>query len=234
MWDQVKESFVQSLGRIAAAAAGLVPGVAAMVLVLVVSLVLAAVVRLMIRRFLAGIGFDRLAHRWGLTGSEEWPPSRAPTQVAARLGFWTVLLLGAAVGLTAFDVALTRALSLRLLEFLPQAFAAGVIFLVGLAAARFLERSARIGAVNMQVQSARVLSLTVKWLVILLATAMALDHLGIGGSIVAISFGIVFGGVALAAALAVGLGARDAVARALERKGDGEKKPKDQDAVRHL
>ncbi len=40
MWEQVKESFVQSLGRIAAAAAGLVPWVVAMVLVLLVSLVL--------------------------------------------------------------------------------------------------------------------------------------------------------------------------------------------------
>jgi len=235
MWEQVKESFVQSFGRVAAAAAGLVPGVVAMALVLVVSLVLATAVRLMARRFLTGIGFDRLVHRWGLTAADEWPPSRTPTAVAARLGFWTLVVLGAVVGLTAFDATLARELALRLLKFLPQVFAAGAIFVVGLVAARFLERNARIGAVNMQLRSARALSLAVKWLVIFLATAMALDNLGIGGSIVAISFGIVFGGVVLAAALAVGLGARDAVARALERKRQEEGEPeKDQDAVRHL
>jgi hypothetical protein len=236
MWEQVKESFVQSFGRIAAAAAGLVPGVIAMVLVLVVSLVLAVLVRLITRRLLTGIGFDRLVHRWGFTAADEWPPSRTPTAVAARLGFWLLLLLGAVVGLTGFDATLARELALRLLEFLPQVVAAGAIFVVGLVAARFLERNARIGAVNMQLRSARVLGLGIKWLVILLATAMALDHLGIGGSIVAISFGIVFGGVVLAAALAVGLGAREAVARALERRreGEGEPEPKDEDAVRHL
>ncbi len=236
MWEQVKESFVESFGRIAAAAAGLVPGVVAMVLVLLVSLILAVAVRLMLRRVLTGIGFDRLVHRWGFTAADEWPPSRTPTAVAARLGFWILLLLGAVVGLTGFDAALSRTLALRLLEFLPQVVAAGAIFAAGLVAARFLERNARIGAVNLQIRSARVLSLGVKWLVILMATAMALSHLGIGGSIVAISFGIVFGGAMLAAALAVGLGARDAVARALERRREGEPEPedKDQDVVRHL
>lgn len=236
MWEQVKESFVQSFGRIAAAAAGLVPGVVAMALVLVLSLVLGAAVRLVLRRVLAGIGFDRLVHRWGFTAADDWPPSRTPTAVAARLGFWTILLLGAVVGLTGFDAELSRALALRLLAFLPQVFAAGAIFAVGLVAARFLERNARIGAVNMQLRSARLLGLGVKWLVILLSSAMALDHLGIGGVIVAISFGIAFGGVVLAAALAVGLGARDAVARALERRREGEGHPEDkgEDAVRHL
>ncbi len=236
MWEQVKESFVQSLARIAGAAAGLVPGVVAMVLVLLVSLILAVAVRLMLRRVLTGIGFDRLVHRWGFTAADEWPPSRTPTAVAARLGFWILLLLGAVVGLTGFDAALSRTLALRLLEFLPQVIAAGAILVVGVAVARFLERNTRIGAVNLQIRSARLLSLGVKWLVLLMATAMALGHLGIGGSIVAISFGILFGGAVLAVALAVGLGARDAVARALERRREGEAEPddKDEDVVRHL
>ncbi len=234
MWEQVKESFVQSFERIAAAAAGLVPGVVAMALVLVVSLIVATAVRVMARRFLTGVGFDGLVHRWGLTSADEWPPQRSPTAVASGLVFWTLLLLGAAVGLTAFDATLARDLTLRLLKFLPQVLAAGAIFVVGLVAARFLERNARIGAVNMQLRSARVLGLGVKWLVLFLATAMALDHLGIGGSIVPISFAIVVGGVVLAAALAVGLGAREAVARALERKREGEAEPEDEDAVRHL
>src|SRR5512137_993329 len=111
MWDQVKESFVQSFGRIAAAAAGLVPGAVAMALVLVVSLVLAALARLVTRRLLAGVGFDRLVHRWGFTAADEWPPSRSPTAVAARLVFWTLLLLGAVVGLTGFDATLARTLA---------------------------------------------------------------------------------------------------------------------------
>ena len=85
-------------------------------------------------------------------------------------------------------------------------------------AARFLARNVLIGAVNMQIQSARLLSLGVKWLVLVLAAAMALEHLGIGGGIVRLGFGILFGGIVLAMALAVGLGSKEMVSRSWERQ----------------
>ena len=46
---------------------------------------------------------------------------------------------------------------------------------------------------------------------------MALDHLGIGRSVLLLAFAILFGGIVFAAALAVGLGARDAVRDAIAR-----------------
>jgi hypothetical protein len=75
-----------------------------------------------------------------------------------------------------------------------------------------------IGAVNMNLHYARLLSLGVKWLVLVLTTAMVLDHLQIGAAIVDLAFGILFGGIVLALALAVGLGSRDLVSRSLERE----------------
>ncbi len=65
---------------------------------------------------------------------------------------------------------------------------------------------------------ARFLSLGVKWLVLVLAAAMALDHLEIGGAVVELAFGILFGGIVLTLALAVGLGSRDLVSRSLESR----------------
>jgi len=77
---------------------------------------------------------------------------------------------------------------------------------MGIAAARFFEHVALIGAVNLHVQSARLLSVGVKWLVLVFAGALAFEHLGIGGMLVTVSFAILFGGVVLTLALAVGLG----------------------------
>jgi hypothetical protein len=70
----------------------------------------------------------------------------------------------------------------------------------------------------MQIESARLISLGVKWLILVLAAAMALEHLGIGGSIVRLAFAILFGGIVLALALAVGLGSKDVVSRSWERR----------------
>ena len=78
-----------------------------------------------------------------------------------------------------------------------------------------------ISAVNMGLHSARLVALGVRWLVLLFGTAMAVAHLGIGGGIVTLAFGILFGGIVLALALAVGLGARGMVGRTLEKRFSG-------------
>jgi hypothetical protein len=56
--------------------------------------------------------------------------------------------------------------------------------------------------------------------VLVLTAAMVLDHLEIGGNIVALAFGILFGGIVLTLALAIGLGSRDLVSRSLEKNSD--------------
>jgi hypothetical protein len=53
--------------------------------------------------------------------------------------------------------------------------------------------------------------------VIVLAVAMALEHLRIAPGIVELAFGILFGGIVLALALAVGLGSKQLVVKSLER-----------------
>jgi len=95
-----------------------------------------------------------------------------------------------------------------------------LLLIVGTVIARFLERSVLIGAVNAKLQYARILSLGIKWLVLVLTAAMVLDHLQIGGGVVELAFGILFGGIVLTLALAVGLGSRDIVSRSLERSTD--------------
>ena len=86
----------------------------------------------------------------------------------------------------------------------------------------------------MNLQYARLLSVGVKWLVNVLAVAMALEQLKIGAGIVNLAFGILFGGIVFALALAVGLGSKELVSRSLEREsakntGNGVEEP-----FRHL
>jgi len=96
---------------------------------------------------------------------------------------------------------------------MPNVLVAFLLLAVGSLLARFLSRGVLIGAVNLRLESARLLSLGVKWLILVLAGAMALEHLGLGGNIVELAFAILFGGIVLALALAVGLGSKDMVSR---------------------
>ena len=100
---------------------------------------------------------------------------------------------------------------LNVVESLPNLGTAIILVLLGVLLARFLSRAVLISAVNMQIQSARLLSLAVKWLVLVFAAAMALDHLRVGADIVRMGFAILFGGIVLAVALAIGLGSKDSL-----------------------
>lgn len=220
MWTDVELAFRDGVHRVALAVAGFLPGVLTMLLVLGFALALAFLIRFALRRSLAGIEFDRRVHRWGLTTTGEWMPQNAPTEVAAHAGFWFVLLVGFLAGLRVLGTAVTDALSARTIEYIPNLLAAGIIFAVGLAVSRFLERTTLVSAVNMQLRSARVVSLGVKWLVVVFTVALALQELRIGGPILTVSFIIVFAGVVLAVALAVGLGSRPAGRAAEGRAND--------------
>ncbi len=143
------------------------------------------------------------------------------------------MLVGFLIGLAAFDSTITSQLAYQAFAYLPNAAAAALVLLIGNVVARFLGRSVLIGAVNMNLEYARLLSAGVKWLILVLAIAIALDHLGIGGSIVRLAFGILFGGIVLALALAVGLGSKELVTRSLEREAN--RRPADSEQpFRHL
>ncbi|BDG05367.1 hypothetical protein [Anaeromyxobacter oryzae] len=217
MWERVARVLSEAFDRLGAVLVADLPGVVAMVIVLVCALAAAFLVRTVLRRVLARVGFDRRAREWGMTTGRSLEPHHEPSWLVARGAFWFVILGGLALALDVLGASTTTAVGLSMLSFLPRLVVGAIILLVGIGAARFLERSVLISAVNQQIQQARHLSIGVKWLVLVLAASMALEHVGVGGGLVTIAFAILLGGLALAGALAVGLGARDAVARALDR-----------------
>ena len=206
MWQETTKLFAGALARFSAAVAGALPAALAMLSVLLLSLLAAWIVRVALARFLQRVGLDRRVRQWGLAGTPPWTGTRSPSGVLARVAYWLVVMLGVAAALDTLSASGTSALAARLLGYLPQVVTAAVVFVVGLGTASVLQRNVLINAVNMQIQSARLLSLGVKWLVLVLALA-----------------------------LAVGLGSRDLVSRSLERRlGEQEHRDEPPGGVDHL
>ncbi|HEY6099194.1 MAG TPA: hypothetical protein VIW03_07175 [Anaeromyxobacter sp.] len=222
MWERVEWVFREAMRRLGAVLAEDLPGIVAMLVVVLAAVALAFGVRFALRFALGRIGFDRRAREWGMTAGGGPEPGRAPSTFLAQGAFWFVIATGVSVALAVLGASTTSALGLSLLALLPRIVVGAVVVLVGIGVARFLERGVLIGAVNQRIHQARLLAWGVKWVVISLAAAMALQHAGIGGALPTIAFAILVGGAVLAAALAIGLGARDAVARALERRSEEE------------
>ena len=224
MWEQMNEALRQSTARILTGTANLLPGMLAFLIALLLAVLVGLLVRVVISRFLRRVDFDGWLQRWDLAGLADWSPSQSPTLLVARLAYWVVVLLGLVIGLTAVSPDVSSRLLVRIVDYLPSVAASVLVLVAGTLLARFLSRGVLISAVNLQIESARLLSLGVKWLILVMSAAMALEHLGIGGYIVRVSFLILFGGIVLALALAVGLGSKDVVSRTWERQKKAEER----------
>jgi hypothetical protein len=220
IWHHMSDALHQSLDRVLSMLIAILPGILAFIVALLVFTLLGLMLSALLRWVLTAAKFDeRIAHNSPDPG---WAPSTSPTTLVRRAAFWGCLLLGLLIGVSAFDTSFATAatLPISLLPYLTHAVGAILLLIAGNLIARFLSRSVLIGAVNAQLQYARFLSLGVKWLVLVLTAAMALEHLEIGGVVVDLAFGILFGGIVLTLSLAVGLGSRELVSRSLESRAE--------------
>src|ERR1035441_10226050 len=216
VWQHMSDALHQSIDRVLSVLISIRPGILAFMMSLAVFTLIGMALSALLRRGLTAAKFDdRLARG---SGNVDWAPSTSPTALIARASFWACVLLGLIIGVSAFDAAYATAATSpsSLLPYLTRVVGAAFLLIAGTLIARFLARSVLIGAVNTQLRYARFLSLGIKWLVLVLTAAMVLEHLQIGGNIVGMAFGILFGGIVLTLALAIGLGSRDLVSRSLE------------------
>jgi hypothetical protein len=233
MWDQIKDALYGASHRVLVGVASFLPGLLALVVAVLLSSLLGWLLGALLGLILRALDFDKRLQKWGFVALAEWSPKDSPTLLLRKAVAWTVVVLGWLVGLTAFGAGVTPQLILNVVESLPNLGTSVVLVLLGFLLARFLARAVLISAVNMQIQSARLLSLAVKWLVLVFAAAMALDHLRVGGDIVRLGFAILFGGIVLALALAIGLGSKEVVSRSWERQSHSKAEPQDE-TLKHL
>jgi Conserved TM helix len=234
MWGQIKQALAQSTAQFLTRLASLLPGVVALVLALVVSIILACILAAIVRRFLGAVQFDQRLARWGAPSLAEWSPANSPTLLVSRAIAALVIFAGLLIGIAAFDAEWTSLFVRSVFAYIPNVLGAALVLFVGSVIARFLGRSVLIGAVNLNLQYARFLSVGVKWLVVVLAVAMALEHLRIAPGIVELAFGILFGGIVFALALAVGLGSKDLVSKSLERDAQKASAENVEEPFRHV
>ena len=199
------------------------PALLVMLTLIALGVLVGGLLRLLLSRVVRTIGFDRHMERWGVaTSLRSAGVMRPPSDVLGLLFFWTTFVIFASLGIDSLGFGRASGF---LLAFLPPLFAAVLILVFGWLVANFLSQGLLIAAVNAGLPEARVLARAVHWGVLLFAAATALTHLGIGKEMVLVAFGITFGGLVFALALAFGLGGRDVARELLERRLRRERPP---------
>jgi hypothetical protein len=213
VWEVVRQILAQAWGQFASQSLALLPNVLAGLLFLVCGAVLAVVAGRVASFLLRRSAVERGATRLGLTAWLERAGILSATAAVVRLVQVVFALMTAALVLYSLDAVLASDLTRRFFLYLPDLAVGLAIFVVGLLAARLVSRSVLIGAVNRGFGAARLLASVTRAGIVLLSSAIALEQMRIGRTIVPFAALILLAGVTLALALAVGLGSREVVAR---------------------
>jgi len=232
MWQTLQSIMQESWRQLAAQSAHVLPNVLAGLLIFVVGVVAGVTVGAVARWAFALAKVDRGAERLGIAGPLAKMGITSTARLIARLLKWATIASAFIPALYSLDQRVASDLVGRTLLYLPQLAVAVALLWVGTALSRFLSRGVLIAAVNHEVSSPRLLAAITRVGVILVTAAVALEHLGIGRTTVLTAFAILFGGVTLAAALALGLGSQDLVRSWLAGR-IGRPPEKGSDPIRH-
>lgn len=195
------------------------PNVLAMLTLVALGTVLGLLARAILTRLARAVSLDRRSQAWGLGPAlHRAGVGRSPSQILGLVAFWGVFAIFATMGIDALGLPGTPGATGPLVQLLPRLLAAALILIVGWLAANFLGQAALLAAVNAGLPEAGFVSRGVRWAVLLFTGATTLTQLGIGSEMVMVTFGITFGGLIFALALAFGLGGRALAQEILERR----------------
>ncbi|MBI1394356.1 MAG: mechanosensitive ion channel [Betaproteobacteria bacterium] len=204
--ESISRPATDMLGQMLAA----VPNIIAAALILTITFYVARFAAQLVAKLLTGLGFDGLPEKMGLGAplSGAWKPS----SIVAGLIQFFAMLFATVEAANRLDFGQVRDVVTMFITFAGDILLGGAIFVIGFwlagLAATAINRAGGAQSGGM----ARIARFAILGLVI----AMGLRAMGIADDIVNLAFALTFGAVAVAVALAFGLGGREAAGRQME------------------
>ncbi len=189
-----------------------VPSIFAAFLVLGLAYVVGRLVSGLLANLLTEMGFDAILARLGI-GKEPAEGERRPSEVVGYLILVAVLLFAAIEASRLLGFATLAGLLAQFTVFAGHVILGLVIFGVGL----YLSNLASSVIMGAGAAEAGLMALAARIGILVLAAAMALRQMGLANEIINMTFGLLLGAIAIAVALAFGLGGREIAAREIER-----------------
>jgi mechanosensitive ion channel-like protein len=233
MIQEIADALVQSWQSFATAFVLFVPRLVAATILFAGGFVVAILVRGMLRRFLAWLRFDRLAERSGASEMLRVADLPSAELLIAKVAFWIVWIGFLVSAVDTLQFGAFQGLVEEFFRFVPRALLAMLVLALGFLIANFVWRATLLASVNARLPAPRLLSGTLRLLVLAITVVMALEQLGLATRVVLTAFAIAFGALMLGLAIAFGLGGRDAARQLLEQQLKAQKS-RESDAAPHF
>jgi hypothetical protein len=218
MREIIIAELTQTFQQMVRTVAHYLPRLIVMVVIAFVGWVIAYLLKMLARSILRLTSFSRLSENAGATRLLNRAALPSSTELVSRFVFWVAWIGFILLGVSVLGIAGLQEYISRFFLFLPRLFVALVILFLGFLAAGFFSRAALLAAVNANLRSSRLLSISIRIVISIFALSMVLEVLGVGEETMLIAFGTAFGAIMLGLAIAFGLGGKDLAREFLEKR----------------
>jgi hypothetical protein len=218
MWELIVNELTQAMQELARGFAHILPRIIVVVIMTFVGWLVAYCLKVFLRSILRLIKFDKLSEDAGASQLLTKAALPAATELLSRFVFWVAWLGFLLLGVSVLGILGLQEQIAKFFLFLPRLFAALFIMFFGLLGATFLSRAALLAAVNANLPSPRLLSVSIRTIIIIFVSSMAFEEVGVAEQTVLVAFGIVFGATMLGLAIAFGAGGKDLARQFLEKR----------------
>jgi hypothetical protein len=193
-----------------------------MIGVMIVGLVVSWLLRKMMEKLLKFFRFDKWAAGVGIiTFLERGGVKALPSAIISRIIFWILIIAFFSFGLSWVGISQFTEYASRITSALPHIVISTIIVIVGIIFSTFLSRVIYMACENANIGYGDVISKSVRILLVIITFGIVFEYMGVGSTIISISFLIIFGGMILALSLALGIGLSTVITDFIKEKVDG-------------
>ncbi len=190
-----------------------------MFVVMIAGLIVSWFAKKLLEKLLILFRFDRWAADAGVTtflarGGVKSPPSK----VIGRITFWLLIIAFFSFGLNFIGVSQFAEYVSRIASALPHILVSLIIVVVGIIFSTFLSRVIYVTCENANIGYGDIIAKSVRLLLIIITFGIVFEYMGLGSTILSISFLIIFGGIVMTLSLALGIGLSHVIADIIKSK----------------
>jgi mechanosensitive ion channel-like protein len=189
-----------------------IPQLVGAIVILIVGYLVAKILQRVVGRVLEAIGFDRWMEQGGMKQFlDRAQTNQTPHSILGLLVFWFVFIIARTMATDALGISQVSAVLGQLIAYIPNVIAAILILILAALLASFLADVVR------GFTGSGILASIARYAIIVYAVFAALTQLRVAVELTAPTFLILLGAVALAAAIAFGIGGREIAGDILEK-----------------
>src|SRR5882724_1847417 len=234
MREIILTELIHALQELARGFAHYLPRMIVMLIIAFIGWLIAYLLKVLVRSILRLTKFSKLSANAGATQLLNQAALPSSTELLSRFVFWIAWIGFILLGVSVLGIVGLQEYITRFFLFLPRLFVSLVILFFGLLAASFFSRALLLAAVNANFRSSRLLSISIRIIIIIFALSMVFEVLGVAEQTMLLTFGTAFGAVMLSLAIAFGIGGKDVAREFLEKRLVTGKKEEKEDELSPL